>query len=155
MLLAMRVVGRLLVFVVIVLLLIQLVPYGRDHTNPRTGQEPTWSSPAVRQLTQEACFDCHSNLTEWPWYTSVAPVSWLTQRDVEDGRAVLNFSEWQQPQEANLQEVVEAIRSKDMPPPQYRLVHKDARQSGNQRQELEAGLTATWAKDPPGSQAGS
>jgi hypothetical protein len=146
----MRFVLRLLIFVVIVALLIQVIPYGRDHTNPKTGQEPKWSSAATRQLTQQACFDCHSNLTEWPWYTDVAPVSWLTTRDVNDGRAVLNFSEWQRPQEADLQDVIDAIRDKDMPPSQYRLVHSAARLSDNQRQELEAGLIATWAKDPPG-----
>jgi len=151
----MRFVLRLLGFLVVVLLLIQLVPYGRDHTNPSTGHEPEWSSPAVRGLTQEGCFDCHSNLTEWPWYTSVAPVSWLTQRDVDSGREALNFSEWQKPQDANLQDVIEAIRSKDMPPLQYRLVHSEARLSDNQRQVLEAGLTSTWAQDPPGSKDGS
>ena len=151
----MRFVVRLLVFVVIVLLLIQVIPYGRDHTNPPTGQEPKWSSPAVRQLTQEGCFDCHSNLTEWPWYTNVAPVSWLTTRDVNDGRDALNFSEWQRPQDANLAEVIDAIRSNDMPPAQYRLIHEDARLSDNERQQLEAGLTATWAKDPPGPKGGS
>ena len=67
------------------------------------------------------CFACHSNLTEWPWYTSIAPVSWLTQHDVEDGRAKLNFSEWQRPQDADLRGGVDAIRGKDMPPLQYRL----------------------------------
>ena len=61
----------------------------------------------ARRLRENACLACHSNLTDWPWYTNVAPVSWLTQHDVEDGRAKLNFSEWQRPQEADLQEVVE------------------------------------------------
>jgi hypothetical protein len=146
----MRLFLKLLVTAAIVLLAIQLIPYGRDHTNPRTVQEITWNTPATRVLAQEGCFDCHSNLTEWPWYTSIAPVSWLTQHDVDDGRAKLNFSEWQRPQEADLQEVVEAIRGKHMPPLQYRAVHSDARLNDTQRQELEQGLTASWAKDPPG-----
>jgi mono/diheme cytochrome c family protein len=146
----MRFVVRLLIFVVVVLLLIQVIPYGRDHTNPKTVQEPKWSSAATRQLTQQGCFDCHSNLTEWPWYTNVAPISWLTTRDVDDGRAVLNFSEWQRPQDADLQDVIDTIRDKSMPPIQYRLTHSEARLSDNERQALEAGLTATWAKDPPG-----
>ena len=127
--------------VVIVLLAIQLIPYGRDHANPPTVQEPKWSTPATRQLAQDGCFDCHSNLTEWPWYTNVAPVSWLTKRDVDDGRAALNFSEWQRPQEADLEEVIDAIRSKDMPPPQYRLIHADARLS-ERAAALEAGTRA-------------
>ena len=150
----MRFVLRLLVVLVVVVLLIQLIPYGRDHTNPRGGREPEWSSPAVRQLTQRGCFDCHSNLTEWPWYTNVAPVSWLAQHDVDGGRDVLNFSEWQKPQDAGLQDVIEAIRGEDMPPAEYRLLHKEARLTDNEKQVLEAGLTSTWAKDPPGSKDG-
>ena len=49
----------------------------------------------TRALAKQACFDCHSNETEWPAYSRVAPVSWLIQHDVSEGRAVLNFSEWQ------------------------------------------------------------
>jgi hypothetical protein len=81
------------------LLLIQLVPYGRDHDNPPVQSEPPWDSPDTRALARQACFDCHSNETEWPAYANIAPVSWLVQRDVDEGRAVLNFSEWQRPQE--------------------------------------------------------
>jgi hypothetical protein len=142
---------KLLVLLGIVFAAIQLVPYGRDHTNPLTVQELKWNSPVTRNLAQDGCFACHSNLTTWPWYTSVAPLSWLTQRDVEEGRAKLNFSEWQRPQEVNLQEVVDAIRGKDMPPLQYRLIHKESRLSDAQRQQLERGLVASWAKDPPGT----
>jgi mono/diheme cytochrome c family protein len=146
----MRLFFKLLVLGAIVLLAIQLIPYGRDHTNPRTVQELKWNTPATRALAQDGCFACHSNLTSWPWYTSVAPVSWLTQHDVEDGRAKLNFSEWQRPQEADLQDVVEAISGKGMPPLQYRAIHSEARLTDAQRQELEQGITASWVKDPPG-----
>ena len=65
----------------------------------RGGAEPSWDSPETRALATQACFDCHSNETEWPAYSAVAPVSWLIQHDVSEGRAVLNFSEWQRPQE--------------------------------------------------------
>ena len=147
----MRWVFRLLVLGVIVGLAIQLVPYGKDHANPRTVKEIRWNAPATRVLAQDACFACHSNLTEWPWYTNIAPVSWLTTRDVEEGRAKLNFSEWQRPQEVNLDEVVEVIRAKEMPPVQYRLIHSEARLSDTERQQLEAGLVESWKSDPPGS----
>src|SRR6478736_587769 len=133
----MKLLFRLVILAVIVGVAIQFVPYGRDHTNPQTVQEIKWNTPQTRALAQDACFACQANLTEWPWYASVAPASWLTQHDVEDGRAKLNFSEWQRPQEANLQEVVEAIRGKHMPPLQYRAVHSDARLNDTQRQELE------------------
>ena len=151
MLAGMRWFFRLLVFGVIVGLAIQLVPYGKDHANPKTVREIRWNEPATRTLAQDACFACHSNLTEWPWYTNVAPVSWLTTRDVEEGRAALNFSEWQRPQEVNLDEVVEVIREKEMPPVQYRLIHSEARLSDTQRQQLETGLVESWKSDPPGS----
>ena len=141
---------KLVVIAAIVFLAIQIVPYGRDHDNPRTVRELSWSSPATRALAVDGCFDCHSNLTEWPWYTSIAPVSWLTQHDVEDGRAKLNFSEWQRPQDADLQDVVDAIRHGGMPPRQYRALHSKARLTDAQRQQLERGLTASWVKDPPG-----
>jgi heme-binding protein len=50
----------------------QFVPYGRDHVNPPVGAEPTWDSPGTRTLAKQACFDCHSNETEWPAYSRVA-----------------------------------------------------------------------------------
>ncbi len=142
---------RILLLVVVVGLISQVVPYGRDHENPKTVQEIKWDSPATRALASGACMDCHSNLTQWPWYTSIAPISWLTTRDVDEGRAKLNFSEWQRLQEADLQEVIDVIRSKEMPPLQYRALHGDARLTGTERQQLEAGITESWTSDPPGS----
>ena len=55
------------------LLLIQAVPYGRNHNNPPVNREPGWDSPNTRAITKRACFDCHSNETIWPWYTWIAP----------------------------------------------------------------------------------
>jgi hypothetical protein len=52
--------------------LIQLVPFGRNHTNPPTTAEPRWDSPRTRALARRACFDCHSNQTTWRWYSNVA-----------------------------------------------------------------------------------
>jgi mono/diheme cytochrome c family protein len=141
---------RMLRFGVVVLvgafLLIQLIPYGRDHTNPPVVAEPAWDSPATRELAAAACFDCHSNETEWPWYTSVAPISWLTQHDVEEGRATLNFSEWNRPPETD--EVSEAIREGSMPPWYYRLLHPAARLSDAELEQLIAGLEATFRASP-------
>ena len=73
---------------------VQFVPYGGDHTNPRVTQEPVWDRPQTRMLAVRACFDCHSNETVWPWYSNIAPMSWLIQRDVDEGRRKLNYSEW-------------------------------------------------------------
>ena len=89
---------KIVLWVVVALIvgfgLIQLVPYGRDHTNPPVTSEPAWDSPQTKALAQKACFDCHSNETVWPWYSSIAPGSWLIYRDVVEGRGNLNFSEW-------------------------------------------------------------
>lgn len=146
----MRFLFRLFLLLLVVGLAIQVIPYGRDHDNPLTVKQVEWDSPETRSLASGACMDCHSNLTAWPWYTNVAPISWLTSRDVEEGRAKLNFSEWQRPQEADLQSVVDAIREEQMPPLQYRLVHANARLTAAERQKLETGIIKTWKSDPPG-----
>lgn len=141
---------RLFMLLLIVGLIIQVIPRGRDHNNPKTVKEITWNSTTTQTLAAGACMDCHSNLTTWPWYTDVAPISWLTSRDVDEGRAKLNFSEWQRPQEANLQDVMDAIDAKEMPPLQYRLVHSAARLTSAERDDLAAGISASWKADPPG-----
>lgn len=135
---------------VVLFALIQVIPYGREHTNPPTVREPKWNSPQTRRLAQQACFDCHSNLTKWPWYTNVAPSSWLAYKDVVDGRSTLNFSEWQRPQDADLAEIVEVVRDGSMPPVQYKLIHAKSRLSQAERDQLAHGLQRTLATSPPG-----
>jgi len=130
------------------LLLIQVIPYGRDHTNPPTTVEPAWDAPLTRDLAAAACFDCHSNQAEWPWYTSVAPLSWLTQRDVDGGRETLNFSEWDRPQ-TEAAEIPEVIREGGMPPWYYTILHGGARLSDAERDQLIEGLRATLLASPP------
>ena len=124
------------------LLVTQLVPYGRDHSNPRVTGEPQWNAPATRALAERACFDCHSNQTHWPWYSHVAPISWLVQHDVREGRAVLNFSEWTRAYE-EAQESGDTVRDREMPPRSYLLLHPRARLSAAERQQLASGLDAT------------
>ena len=72
-----KVLGFGLLAVVGLFVLIQLAPFGRNHTNPPVVQEPSWDSAETRALAKRACFDCHSNETVWPWYSNIAPVSWL------------------------------------------------------------------------------
>ncbi|HVK82947.1 MAG TPA: heme-binding domain-containing protein [Kofleriaceae bacterium] len=124
------------------LLAVQLVPYGRSHSNPPMTAEPSWNAPGTRALAQRACFDCHSNETRWPWYSHVAPVSWLVQADVDEGRRVLNFSEWTRAYE-EAPESGETVREQEMPPRSYLLLHPEARLSDAERQQLAAGLDAT------------
>jgi len=132
---------RGLLILVGLLLVIQLVPYGRDHTNPAVVAEPAWDSPQTRELAVRACFDCHSNESKWPWYSNVAPVSWLVQHDVEEGRHKLNFSEWGPGSEGH--EAAETVREGSMPPPVYMLTHPDARLTDAETAALVAGFAAT------------
>lgn len=125
--------------------LIQLVPYGRDHSNPPVTAEPNWDSARTRALFMQTCGDCHSNETIWPWYSNVAPVSWLVQRDVNEGREKFNVSEWNRPQEGD--EAAEAFQEGEMPPAQYLPTHPEARLQGADRSDLLNGLIATFGSE--------
>jgi mono/diheme cytochrome c family protein len=124
---------------------IQFVPYGHHRVNPVIAAEPAWDSPATRALAKQACFDCHSNETEWPAYSRVAPVSWLIRHDVSEGRAVLNFSEWQRPQK-EAKEARTEILEREMPPRIYQLMHAEARLSDADRERLARGIANTLAQ---------
>ena len=120
--------------------LIQLVPYGRTHSNPSGGRRIAWDGRRTEQLMTDACMDCHSNETKWPWYANVAPISWLVEHDVKEGRGRLNLSTG----EAEVDEMVETIREGSMPPWQYKPMHPRSRLSDKEKQELIRGLEATF-----------
>jgi mono/diheme cytochrome c family protein len=141
---------RLLLGALAVFVLIQLVPYGRDHAAPASTGEPKWDSPRTRQLFMDACGDCHSNLTKWPWYANVAPVSWLTQSDVDGGRRSLDVSTWDGGRHRDVEDLVRAITSGEMPPFYYTPMHPHARLSSAEKEQLVAGLRRTLG----GSQGG-
>ncbi len=128
-------------------LLIQLVPYGRDHTNPPVTSEPAWDSPRTRELAKRACFDCHSHETTWPVYASVAPFSWLVQDHVEEGRLLLNFSTWATAPGEESHEAAEVLTEGEMPPAYYTLLHPSARLTEEETRALAAGLEATIGGD--------
>jgi hypothetical protein len=138
----------LLLGVLAAAVLIQIVPYGRNHTNPSTRVEPAWNSADTRELAVRACYDCHSNETVWPWYSHVAPASWLVQRDVDRGRRELNFSEWNRPQD-EADEAAEMVQKGKMPLSYYVPAHPEARLSQAEREALIAGLTATMGSEKP------
>jgi hypothetical protein len=125
--------------------IIQLVPYGRAHSNPAVRIEPPWDSPQTRELTRRACFDCHSNETAWPWYSNVAPISWLVQRDVEEGRSKMNFSEWDR-QQKEADETAEQVQKGKMPLWFYVPLHPRANLSADEKQMLIRGLEASTGR---------
>jgi hypothetical protein len=103
-----------------------------DRTNPRSDPAlEVKASPEAAAVIERMCRDCHTNRTVWPWYSRVAPASWLVASDVKEGRARLNFSEWGRygPEMAALRAKVVCREAAigDMPPPQYKLIHRDAR----------------------------
>lgn len=120
----------------------QVVPYGRNHSNPPIVAEPRWDSSSTRALAERACFDCHSNQTRWPWYSHVAPMSWLVQSHVDEGRTVLNFSDWNRGN-SEADEAAEAVREREMPPRSYVLLHPAARLTDAEREQLARGLDAS------------
>ena len=126
----------------------QAVPYGRNHANPAPAAEPRWDSPVTRALARRACFDCHSDLTTWPWYSKIAPVSWLVYADVKGGREQLDFTHWGSGERPSAQEVAQIVRSGEMPPFQYQLMHRNAKLSASEKAALAAGLERTIARSP-------
>lgn len=128
---------------------IQVAPYGRNHDNPPVRQEPKWDGQ-TRQLAKRACFDCHSNETKWPWYASVAPFSWLIQNHVNEGREKLNFSEWDLPRK-EAKEAAEAVEKGKMPLRSYVVGHSEARLQPAERTSLAAALRAMLEKPGPES----
>jgi cytochrome c551/c552 len=126
---------------------IQLVPVTK--TNPPVTQAITWDSEQTQKLAQRACMDCHSNETVWPWYSNVAPVSWLLSSHVRNGRQNLNFSEWTYNAEdkAKLAKKVEReISGGGMPDPSYLPMHTEAKLTDVEKQQLIDGLKASILK---------
>ncbi len=120
--------------------LIQLIPI--DRTNAPITREPNWSSPEARALVKQHCFQCHSNEVEWPWYSYVAPASWLIKFDVVRGLHNFNYSEWDK-NPGNLSDMVENINRGSMPPLQYTIFHPESRMTDQQKQALIDALTST------------
>ena len=156
-------------------LFIQVLPFGRSHTNPAEHSEPPWDSPRTAELAMDACYDCHSNRTEWPWYSYIAPASWLVEYDVYEGRDDLNFSEWpeylvklrrkaeeerlkelerarkgEKPEKEKLPELVKVVLEGEMPMWYYAIAHPDARLSEAEKLALVRGLAETFGLDYDG-----
>jgi hypothetical protein len=98
----------------------------------------------VMYLLERACADCHSHSTEWPWYTNVAPVSWVIAHHVDHGRECVNFDQWATYTEYEMQKVLDEIAEEvdqgKMPLPAYLRMHAEARLSDGDRARI-----VTWA----------
>jgi hypothetical protein len=109
--------------------------------DPAYGLSARAAVPApVMSTLRQACFDCHSNETRWPWYSRLPVASWLIERDVKAGRGQLNFSQWEQYNPFDradlLDKVCKLATAGTMPLPRYRMLHADARLSSTDIAQL-------------------
>ena len=122
----------IVVGVVAILIIIQFIQPSR--TNPpvipsRSLEAHVPVPPDVQAVLKRSCYDCHSSSTVWPWYSHVAPVSWYVINDVNTGRSHVNFQDWEaqvneQEGKEHLGLTCKLVRNGQMPPADYRLMHK-------------------------------
>ena len=122
-------------------------PYGSvNRVEPRGAEflQSAQLGPSAVATLRRACGNCHSNRTDWPWYSRVAPVSWLLRRDVSEGRKFLNFSLWpeygMEGQGQLLASAATELKRGSMPPRRYSAFHAEARLSRHARSDLMAAL---------------
>lgn len=126
---------------------IQFIPYGKDHTNLPVMSEPQWDSPRTKELFNRACADCHSNETKYPWYSNIAPVSWLVAHDIDEGREHFNVSMWGVQKKNEGEDAAKEVREGEMPMWFYTIPHPEAKLSSSEKQELISGLEKTFGKE--------
>jgi mono/diheme cytochrome c family protein len=116
---------KFIAVLVVIIVGIQFIPI--ERINPPVQSDI--DAPAnIKAIFKKACYDCHSNETNWAWYTKVAPASFLAVNDVNDGRKHLNFSEWNINKESKYKEEIwDEIREEQMPPWQYKIFHSEAK----------------------------
>lgn len=138
---------KILLVTVAIFILIQFIPYGKNHTNPPVINEPQWDSPQTRKLFMRACGDCHSNETKWPSYSNIAPISWLVAYDVQEGREHFNISMWLHQKKNEGDEAADEVMEGEMPPLVYLPTHPEARLTEQEKQALITGLIKTFGEE--------
>lgn len=138
-----------LIVLVIAFIALQFIP-NKMPKNAEAGKDDLIASGilplAISTILRTSCYDCHSNQTSYPWYSKVAPASWLLAKDVRVGRDELNFSEWgsyiKRKQIGKLRKIKEEVTSGDMPLKNYLIIHRRAKLSQEQKDAL-----AKWTED--------
>jgi hypothetical protein len=128
---------------IVVLALIQVFRPSRTNPPIDPQRDITATSdvtPAVAAIYSRACDDCHSNRTVWPWYSNIAPVSWLIVYDVNHGRSAMNFSEWSaygtERRGKLREEICDEVSEGEMPGAGYTLIHPEAKLADADVQEV-------------------
>jgi|SRR6185312_3690400 len=140
---------KVLIVVISVLVLIQFIRPEKNVGLADTEKDITHTvtvSPAVKNILEKSCYDCHSNHTNYPWYANIQPVaSWLANH-VNEGKDELNFSEFntykQKRKVHKLKEIIEQVKEGEMPMSSYLIIHKEAALSEEQKTEL-----IKWAQE--------
>ncbi|MBK9292372.1 MAG: heme-binding domain-containing protein [Bacteroidetes bacterium] len=134
---------RKYVIIIAILLVFGAMQFVRPERNLATVESRydvfylTETNPELVRTVKMACYDCHSDRTTYPWYASVAPVSWMIAQHVKNGKKHLDFSQWtvydKEKRLHKLQEIKEVLQQAEMPPAAYLLMHSEAKLSGAQR----------------------
>ena len=139
----MKWIKRLLILIVVLLVVIQFVPVKAPSNNINTSNDLVSVEKLdgdVSVILKSSCYDCHSSQTHYPWYSYMAPVSWLVANDVKEGRAKLNFSDWglnnKRRKIRQLEDIKEQVQQGEMPMGIYTVIHKKAKLTESQKQLL-------------------
>jgi Haem-binding domain len=133
------------VLIVIVIILIGIQYFTIDKTNPPADMKKdfiTLTNPSgkIGNMIKSSCYDCHSHHTKYPWYSNVAPVSWLLKSHIDDARKHVNFSTWgdynSKKQDHNLEECIEYVKNGEMPMKGYVMLHEEAEITHEQKMLL-------------------
>jgi len=143
---------KIILTLLVMFAVIQFIPYGKDHTNPKVVAEPNWDSPKTKELFMRACGDCHSNETTWPWYSDIAPISWTVYKHVVEGREHFNVSMWGHQKKNEGDEAVEEVEKGEMPLKSYLLAHPEARLNEADKKALIDGLRKTFGEKKEGDE---
>jgi mono/diheme cytochrome c family protein len=137
---------KIIYTLIALLVVIQFIPYGKDHANPKVVAEPQWDSPKTRELFMKACVDCHSNETKWPAYSNIAPISWVVYHHTIEGREHFNISNWGHQKKNEGEDAAEEIEEGEMPLTSYLLVHPEAQLTDDEKKMLIQGLKNTFGE---------
>jgi len=129
----------------LMMLLLVLQFFQINKTNPeiKPGEDflvINKTEASTAKLLKDACYDCHSHETKYPWYTNVVPLSWWIKKHIVKGREELNFSTWAtytaKKADHKLEESIEMLEEKKMPLKSYVIAHSEAKLSADQIKQL-------------------
>lgn len=144
----MKLIKIIAIILLVAFVVIQFIPVDRNQSDniPKTDFMLVNDVPSdIKDKLRVSCYDCHSNNTQYPWYNKVQPVAWFLEDHIKEGKAELNFSEWDslssRRQVSKLRSIIKQIESGEMPLDSYTLIHKDAKFSEAEKEEIISWIT--------------